>query len=145
MTRCAAIAIVCSPLEQKRFTVTPLVVIGKPARSAICRAMLLPVAPSGVAQPISTSSTSAASIPARSTAAFTAKPPSVAPWVMLKAPFQLFASGVRAVETITALVMVCSSGSNGGGWLLLHCSRGLVDAVARLREHAAQHRLELAD
>ena len=25
---------------------------------------------------------------------------------MLKAPFQLFASGVRAVETITALVMV---------------------------------------
>ncbi len=40
-----------------------------------------------------TSSTSAASMPARSTAAFTAWPPSVAPWVMLKAPFQLLASG----------------------------------------------------
>jgi hypothetical protein len=29
----------------------------------------------------------------------------VAPWVMLKEPFQLLASGVRAVETITADVM----------------------------------------
>ena len=105
MTRCAAIAIVCRPLEQKRFTVMPLVVIGRPARSAIWRAMLLPVAPSGVAQPMMTSSTSAASMPARSTAALTAWPPRVAPWVMLKAPFQLLASGVRAVETITALVM----------------------------------------
>ena len=44
-------------------------------------------------------------MPARSTAALTAWPPSVAPWVMLKAPFQLLASGVRAVETMTALVM----------------------------------------
>jgi len=72
MTRCAAIAMVCSPLEQKRFTVAPLVVIGRPARSAIWRAMLLPVAPSGVAQPISTSSTSAPSMPARAMAALTA-------------------------------------------------------------------------
>src|SRR6185436_5145622 len=83
------------------------VVMGRPARSAICRAMLLPVAPSGVAQPISTSSTSAPSMPARSIAALTAWPPRVAPWVMLKAPFQLLASGVRAVETMTALVMIC--------------------------------------
>src|SRR5678815_5478521 len=52
MTRCAAITIVCSPLEQKRLTVMPLVVIGSPARKAIWRAMLLPVAPSGVAQPM---------------------------------------------------------------------------------------------
>ena len=37
--------------------------------------------------------------------ACTAWPPSVAPWVMLKAPFQLLARGVRAVETMTALVM----------------------------------------
>src|SRR4051812_4932565 len=105
MMRCAAMAMVCRPLEQKRFTVMPLVVIGRPARSAICRAMLLPVAPSGVAQPMITSSTSAPSMPARSTAALTAWPPRVAPWVMLKAPFQLLASGVRAVETMTALVM----------------------------------------
>jgi hypothetical protein len=109
ITRCAAIAIVCRPLEQKRLTVMPLVVIGRPARNAIWRAMLLPVAPSGVAQPMMTSSTSAASMPARSTAAFSAWPPRVAPWVMLKAPFQLFASGVRAVETITAAVIGFSS------------------------------------
>ena len=88
---------VCRPLEQKRLMVMPLADTGRPARSAIWRAMLPPVAPSGVAQPMMTSSTSAPSMPARSTAAWTAKPPSVAPWVMLKAPFQLLASGVRAV------------------------------------------------
>jgi hypothetical protein len=76
-------AIVCRPLEQKRLTVMPLVVTGRPARSTICRAMLPPVAPSGVAQPISTSSISAGSMPARSIAALTAWPPRVAPWVML--------------------------------------------------------------
>jgi hypothetical protein len=96
---------VCRPDEQKRLTVTPEAVTGRPAFSAIWRAMLLPVAPSGVAQPMMTSSTSAASMPARCTACCTAWPPSVAPWVMLKAPFQLLASGVRAVETITADVM----------------------------------------
>jgi hypothetical protein len=79
---------------------------GSPARIALCRAMLTPVAPSGLAQPISTSSTSAGSTPARATACWTAWPPSVAPWVMLKAPFQLLARGVRAVETMTASVMV---------------------------------------
>ena len=47
MTRCAAMAMVCRPEEQKRFTVTPAVVTGQPARSAIWRAMLAPVAPSG--------------------------------------------------------------------------------------------------
>jgi hypothetical protein len=30
----------------------------------------------------------------------------VAPWVMLKAPFQLLARPVRAVETMTASIMV---------------------------------------
>ncbi len=52
-------------------------------------------------------------MPARSTAALTAKPPSVAPWVMLKAPFQLLARGVRAVETMTAWVMVGVLGERG--------------------------------
>ncbi|MCY1552086.1 hypothetical protein D9M68_884610 [compost metagenome] len=106
MMRCAAIAMVCRPDEQKRLTVMPEVVMGRPARNAIWRAMLAPVAPSGLAQPMMTSSTSAASMPARCTACCTAWPPSVAPWVMLKAPFQLLARGVRAVETMTALVMM---------------------------------------
>jgi hypothetical protein len=105
MMRCAAMAMVCRPEEQKRLTVAPEVVTGRPASSAIWRAMFMPVAPSGLAQPMSTSSTSAASMPARWMACCTAWPPSVAPWVMLKAPFQLLASGVRAVETMTADVM----------------------------------------
>ncbi len=100
--RWAAIAIVCRPDEQKRLTVAPGTVTGNPARTAHWRAMLTPVAPSGLAQPISTSSTSAGSIPARDTACCTTCPPRVAPWVMLKAPFQLLASAVRAVETMTA-------------------------------------------
>jgi hypothetical protein len=109
--RCEAMAMVCRPLEQKRLMVTPLTLMGSPARSAIWRAMLLPVAPSGLAQPISTSSTAPGSMPARSTAALTAWPPSVAPCVMLKAPFQLLARGVRAVETMSA----CGHGG-APGW-----------------------------
>src|SRR5512139_1889613 len=105
MMRCAAMAMVCRPEEQKRLMVTPDTVTGQPAARATWRAMLEPVAPSGVAQPISTSSTSAASMPARWMACLTAWPPRVAPWVMLKAPFQLLARGVRAVETITAFVI----------------------------------------
>ena len=108
MMRWAARAMVCRPDEQKRLTVMPETVMGRPALSAIWRAMLAPVAPSGLAQPMITSSTSAASMPARCTACCTAWPPSVAPWVMLKAPFQLLVRGVRAVETMTALVMMGS-------------------------------------
>ena len=86
MMCCAAIAMVCIPEEQNRLTVVPDVVTGNPARSAICRAMLLPVAPSGMAVPMMTSSTSAGSIPARSTACLTTWPPKSAPSVLLKAP-----------------------------------------------------------
>ena len=105
MMRWAAVAMVCRPDEQKRLMVMPDVVTGRPALSAIWRAMFMPVAPSGLAQPMMTSSTSAPSMPARCTACCTAWPPRVAPWVMLNEPFQLLASGVRAVETITADVM----------------------------------------
>jgi hypothetical protein len=67
-TRWAAIAIAWRPEEQKRFTVMAATVTGRPARSAACRAMLWPVAPSGIAHPITTSSTSAGSSRARCTA-----------------------------------------------------------------------------
>ena len=115
MTRCAASAMVCRPDEQKRLTVMPDTVTGQPARSATWRAMLAPVAPSGVAQPMMTSSTSPGSMPARAMACSTAWPPSVAPCVMLKEPFQLLAKGVRAVETITAEVMAFSNSLKSGG------------------------------
>ena len=102
MMRCDAMAIVCRPEEQKRLTVMPAVETGQPARMAICRAMLRPVAPSGFAQPMITSSISAGARPARSIAQRSARAPIVAPWVMLSAPRQLLQSGVRAAETITA-------------------------------------------
>ena len=108
ITRCAAMAMVCRPDEQKRLTVVPAVVTGSPARSAICRATLPPVVPSGMAQPISTSSTSAGSTLARSTAARTTCAPMVAPWVMFRAPRHDFASPVLAVDTMTASLMVAS-------------------------------------
>ncbi len=86
MTRCAAMAIACMPEEQKRLMVDAATPTGMPARIAIWRAMLPPVAPSGSAQPISTSSTSPGSMPARSTAWRTACAPRSAPWVLLNAP-----------------------------------------------------------
>src|SRR3954468_4632297 len=100
--RWLAIAMVCRPDEQNRFTVMPGTVTGQPARIAIWRAMFHPVAPSGFAQPMMTSSTSSASTFARSSAACTTMPPILAPWVLLSAPRQLLQSGVRAVETMTA-------------------------------------------
>src|SRR5215475_1140416 len=102
MMRCAANAMVCRPDEQKRLTVTPDTVTGRPARIADRRAIFCPVARSGMAQPITTSSTSPGSRPARSTACLTTWPPSTAPWVMLKAPRNALPIGVRAVETMTA-------------------------------------------
>src|SRR5438477_5731195 len=103
--RCAASAMVCRPDEQKRFTVMPGTVCGQPARTAICRAMFQPVAPSGLAQPMMTSSTSFASTLALSSAACTTCPPILAPCVLLSAPFQLLQRGVRAVDTISASVI----------------------------------------
>ena len=59
MTRCAASAIDCRPELQKRLMLKPAVLTGKPARSAMARAMLPPVVPSPKVEPMITSSTSA--------------------------------------------------------------------------------------
>ena len=105
MMRCAAIAIVCRPAEQKRFTVMPLVVIGQTgAQRDLARDV-----GAGGAFGIGAAHDDVVDLGGVDAGALdralTAWPPSVAPCVMLKAPFQLLASGVRAVETITALVM----------------------------------------
>src|SRR5215510_13438473 len=134
MTRCAASAIVCIPEEQNRFTVIPDVVIGQPARIAIWRAMFQPVAPSGFAQPMITSSTSAASSLARSMACLTAWPPIVAPWVMLSAPRQDLQSGVRAVETITASVMEDLPGGRARGRGCAVGTPGIIREPPRIRK-----------
>ena len=61
--RSEANAIVCNPEEQKRLTVCPGTVSGNPARSRICRAVLFPCVPSGIAHPMMTSSISEESSP----------------------------------------------------------------------------------
>ncbi len=68
MIRCAPMLIAIRPELQKRLIVSPGTVTGSPARIAESRAMLWPVAPSGLAQPMMTSSTSPGSTLARSTA-----------------------------------------------------------------------------
>ena len=83
----------------------PDVVVDKPARSAICRATFMPEVPCCKAQPKIHSSTSARSIPARSTAALTATAPKLAPRKLLKAPRYALPIGVLAVETITASLL----------------------------------------
>src|SRR5665647_292353 len=71
--------------------------------------MFRPVAPCCSAQPRITSSTSAGSMPARLTACSIACPARVAPCVMLKLPRHDLPSGVRAVDTITASVILMLS------------------------------------
>ena len=86
--------------------VVPATLTGSPARSSALRAMLVPVVPCCMAQPITTSSTSAPSILARDSADEIACPNRVAPSVWLSAPLYALPIGVRAVETITASVIV---------------------------------------
>ena len=61
--RSAAIATAVIPDAQKRLTVTPPTVLGKPASSTALRAMLSPDSPSGKEQPTMASSTSCGSRP----------------------------------------------------------------------------------
>src|SRR5688572_8668492 len=102
-TMCAAWAIACRPELQKRLTVRPAVVTGRPARSAATRATLWPCGPWGWPQPRITSSTSAGSSPA----AFRNTSPMQ--WaarssgrVMLNDPRWDLASGVRLLAMMTA-------------------------------------------
>ena len=75
----AAVAIAIRPDEHWRSRVMPDTVTGRPARRAAWRAMLLPVVPCSSAQPNTTSSISAGSMPARSTTAAIEWPARVAP------------------------------------------------------------------
>jgi len=70
-TRSTAHAIASRPDAQKRFTVTAEALCGTPARRLAMRATFIPCSPSGIAQPMTTSSTAAGSSPGtRSRAAF---------------------------------------------------------------------------
>ena len=58
MMALAAVAMVCSPEEQKRFTVWAETSLGRPASWVMSRAIFQPWVPSGLAQPTMTSSIS---------------------------------------------------------------------------------------
>src|SRR5260370_17981055 len=83
----------------------PATLTGSPARNSGLRAILVPVVPCCMAQPITTSSTSAPSTLARDNADEIACPNRVAPSVWLSAPLYALPIGVRAVETISASVI----------------------------------------
>src|SRR5438270_3163149 len=112
MIWCAAIAMACNPDEQKRFTVVPAVVGGRPASMAATRATLWPCGPCGCPQPRITSSISLGSsfgvlrrtswmqCAARSSGR-----------VRLNDPRNDFASAVRELVTTTASLMVSSKPS----------------------------------
>ena len=86
-------AMVCRPEEQKRLTVTPEVVIGRPASRPAWRPML--PAP-WATLPMKTSSTASGSTPALATACFTAWAAMDTVGVMLKPPLPDLARPVRA-------------------------------------------------
>ena len=110
MICCAASAIVCSPLEQKRLTVCAGTSTGKPARRLAIRATFIPCSASGIAQPMMTSSISLASTAgARSITAPIAAAAISSGRVVRNVPRGALPIAVRAAETITALVIVkCS-------------------------------------
>lgn len=61
--RSAAIATACRPDEQKRLTVTPGTVSGRPASNRPMRATFMPCSASGMAQPMMTSPMRCGSMP----------------------------------------------------------------------------------
>ncbi len=101
--RSAAMAIDCSPDEQKRLMVMALVSTGKPARIAAERAMFMPCSASGIAHPIITSSISAACNPGtRAMASLITAAPISSARVSRKVPFGALPTAVRTADTINA-------------------------------------------
>ena len=107
LMRSAAMAIDCRPEEQKRLMVMALVSTGSPARIAAARATFMPCSASGIAQPMITSSISAASSPGtRASASLITAPPISSGRVFRKVPFGALPTAVRTADTITASFIV---------------------------------------
>ena len=86
----------CIDEPQKRLTVVPATVIGSSARNATSRAMLRPCSPSGMAQPMITSSMVPGSILVRSTSAATTCAARSSGRTLTSAPFLAKWKGERA-------------------------------------------------
>ena len=82
----AAVWMACIDEPQKRFTVAPPTLRGRPASTPTMRPTFIPCSPSGKAQPIVTSSIAPGSMPLRSTSARTTWPPSSSGRVRASSP-----------------------------------------------------------
>ena len=91
----AAVWMACMAEPQKRFTVAPATLRGRPARTPTIRPTFMPCSPSGNAQPIVTSSIWPGSRPERSTRARTTWPPSSSGRVVRSSPLCAGANGER--------------------------------------------------
>ena len=110
MMRSAAIAIACSPEEQKRLMVIAETSTGRPARSDAMRATFIPCSASGMAQPRMTSSISfGSSCGTRSSAPLMATAASSSGRVARSVPLNARPTGVRTEETMTTSRIVQSS------------------------------------
>ena len=106
MRFCAAMLTACRLEAQKRLTVTPAAVSGRPARAPTRRARFIPCSPSGKAQPRITSSIrERSSCGTRSTAALTAIAARSSARTSLSTPLLARPMGVRTALTITASAM----------------------------------------
>src|ERR1700756_1397347 len=111
--RSAAIASAVTPDAQKRFTVTPPTVFGKPDSSAPMRATFSPCSASGIAQPTIASSITLVSSPGTcATADLIAWTSNSSGRVFLNAPRGALPIGVRLAATMYAscrCLLICSS------------------------------------
>src|SRR6267378_1360431 len=105
--RSAAMAIDCSPDEQKRLIVSADTSTGSPARSEAMRATFIPCSPSGMAQPRITSSISLGSIwGTRSRARLIATAAISSGRVARSAPLKARPTGVRTADArMTSLII----------------------------------------
>src|SRR3990172_6910958 len=108
-----AVAIACRPDEQKRLTVCPATVSGRPARRAASRAAIRPCFASRRAQPITTSSMSAGSSPpTRATASLITAAAISSGRVSFRVPRGALPTAVRTALTMTASFIGRTSGQS---------------------------------
>src|SRR5579872_1424957 len=108
MIVCAAKLNAVRLLAQKRFTVTPPAVVGRPASAVMMRATFMPCSPSGKAQPTITSSICEVStFGTRSSAPRTAVAAKSSARMLFNTPLPARPIGVRTALTITASGILC--------------------------------------
>src|SRR5215510_13009099 len=131
ITPMAAKLAACCPEPHMRSRVVPQTSRGKPPMRAALRAMFSPCSPSWSTQPMTTSSTSAGSMPVRATSAFSVSARRSSGRTVESLPLRL-PTAVRAAPTITALFMCCLRWLWSADW----SSAAALDLVTELAERA---------